>query len=81
MKANLAESIRWEAEQYIPFPIDEVNLDHKILRSSAGQGGMMDIILVAVKKDMIGFYANVITQAGKRPLVVDVDSFAIAKCI
>ncbi|HSE40725.1 MAG TPA: type IV pilus assembly protein PilM [Acidobacteriota bacterium] len=76
-EGELSESIRWEAEQYIPFPIDEVNLDHKILRTTAGQGGMMDIILVAVKKDMIGFYANVITQAGKRPLVVDVDSFAM----
>ena len=36
-----------------------------------------DIILVAVKKDMIGFYANVITQAGKRPMVVDVGAFAM----
>ena len=62
---ELSESIRWEAEQYIPFPIDEVNLDHKTLRGSAAEGGMMDIILVAVKKDMIGFYANVINQAGK----------------
>jgi len=74
---ELAESIRWEAEQYIPFPIDEVNLDHKTIRGSAAEGGMMDIILVAVKKDMIGYYANVITQAGKRPMVVDVDAFAI----
>jgi type IV pilus assembly protein PilM len=74
---ELAESIRWEAEQYIPFPIDEVNLDHKTLRGSAAEGGMMDIVLVAVKKDMIGFYANVITQAGKRPMVVDVDAFAV----
>jgi type IV pilus assembly protein PilM len=77
---ELAESIRWEAEQYIPFPIDEVNLDHKTLRGSAQEGGMMDIILVAVKKDMIGFYANVITQAGKRPMVVDVDAFALQNC-
>jgi type IV pilus assembly protein PilM len=74
---ELAESIRWEAEQYIPFPIDEVNLDHKTLRGNAAEGGMMDIVLVAVKKDMIGFYANVITQAGKRPMVVDVDAFAL----
>ena len=74
---ELSESIRWEAEQYIPFPIDEVNLDHKTLRGSAAEGGMMDIILVAVKKDIIGFYANVITQAGKRPMVVDVDAFAV----
>ncbi|HET6266104.1 MAG TPA: type IV pilus assembly protein PilM [Acidobacteriota bacterium] len=74
---ELAESIRWEAEQYIPFPIDEVNLDHKTLRGGSQEGGMMDIILVAVKKDMIGFYANVISQAGKKPMVVDVDAFAV----
>ena len=48
---ELAESIRWEAEQYIPFDIKDVNVDVEILNSKAGQG-QMDVLLVAAKKEM-----------------------------
>ena len=48
---ELAESIRWEAEQYVPFDINDVNLDYVVL--DAGGGETMDVLLVAVKKDKI----------------------------
>jgi type IV pilus assembly protein PilM len=72
---ELGESIRWEAEQYVPFDINDVNLDYVVLESGAGD--TMDVLLVAVKKDKIGDYTSVISQAGKNPLLVDVDSFAL----
>jgi type IV pilus assembly protein PilM len=72
---ELSESIRWEAEQYVPFDINDVNLDYVVLES--GSGDTMDVLLVAVKKDKIGDYTSVITQAGRNPLLVDVDSFAL----
>ena len=72
---ELAESIRWEAEQYVPFDINDVNLDYVVLE--AGGGETMDVLLVAVKKDKIGDYTSVITQAGKTPALVDVDAFAL----
>jgi type IV pilus assembly protein PilM len=72
---ELAESIRWEAEQYVPFDINDVNLDYVVLE--AGGGETMDVLLVAVKKDKIGDYTSVITQVGKTPLLVDVDAFAL----
>jgi type IV pilus assembly protein PilM len=72
---ELAESIRWEAEQYVPFDINDVNLDYVVLESGAGE--TMDVLLVAVKKDKIGDYTSVITQAGKTPALVDVDAFAL----
>ncbi len=72
---ELAESIRWEAEQYVPFDINDVNLDYLVLE--AGGGDTMDVLLVAVKKDKIGDYASVITQVGKTPALVDVDAFAL----
>jgi len=77
--AELAESIYWEAEQYIPFDIQDVNLDYQILdRGDAASGkGTMDVLLVAVKKDKIGDYTGVITQVGKTPALVDVDAFAL----
>lgn len=74
-EAELAESIQWEAEQYIPFDINDVNLDYVIL--DAGGAETMDVLLVAVKKDRIADYTSVIVQAGKDPVLVDVDVFSL----
>jgi len=49
---ELAESIQWEAEQYIPFDINDVNLDYVPL-STPGTGDNIEVILVAVKKEKI----------------------------
>lgn len=77
--AELSESIYWEAEQYIPFDIQDVNLDYQILNPGTGvdAGGSMEVLLVAAKKDKIADYTNVIAQAGRVPVLVDVDVFAI----
>ena len=76
---ELAESIYWEAEQYIPFDIQDVNLDYQILDPGTGphSRGSMDVLLVAAKKEKIGDYTNVISQAGRTPVIVDVDAFAL----
>jgi len=74
---ELGESIQWEAEQYIPFPIADVNIDFQILGADTEGRGQMDVMLVAVKKDVINDYTNVLKEAGLTPVVVDVDSFAI----
>lgn len=73
---DLAESIRWEAEQYIPFDITDVNLDYQVLGESAS-AGYLDVLLVAVKKEKITDSTSVITMAGKNPVIVDVDAFAL----
>ena len=76
--AELAESIYWEAEQYIPFDIQDVNLDYQILdRASAGGKSTMDVLLVAAKKEKIADYTGVIGQAGRVAVVIDVDAFAL----
>lgn len=74
---ELGESIQWEAEQYIPFPMADVNIDFQILGEVTSGKGQMDVMLVAVKKDVINDYTNVIKEAGLNPVVVDVDSFAL----
>jgi type IV pilus assembly protein PilM len=76
---ELAESIHWEAEQYIPFDIQDVSLDYEVI-DGGGSGGNMDVLLVAVKKDKISDYTSAITQAGRSPAVVDVDVFALQNC-
>jgi type IV pilus assembly protein PilM len=77
--AELAESIYWEAEQYIPFDIQDVNLDYQILSAPAAPDARatMDVLLVAAKKEKIADYTGVISQAGRVPVVVDVDAFAL----
>jgi type IV pilus assembly protein PilM len=77
--AELDESIYWEAEQYIPFDIQDVNLDYQILdgEGAANGKGTMDVLLVAAKKEKIADYTGVIAQAGRTPVVVDVDAFAL----
>jgi len=73
---ELEEQIRWEAEQYIPFDVNEVNLDFQILDTSEGEG-QMDVLLVAAKKDLIDDYVQVISEAGLTPVAVDVAAFAV----
>jgi len=77
-EAELAESINWEAEQYIPFDIEDVNLDYQILEGSSLSGeGNMDVLLAAAKKDKINEYVGVIQQAGLKPECVDIAAFAL----
>jgi type IV pilus assembly protein PilM len=76
-EAELAESIYWEAEQYIPFDIQDVNLDYQILDKGDAGKNTMDVLLVAAKKEKIADYTGVIAQAGRSAVVVDVDAFAL----
>jgi type IV pilus assembly protein PilM len=78
-EADLGDSIFWEAEQYIPFDVQDVNLDYQILDPGTGENskGTMDVLLVAAKKEKIADYTGVIAQAGRTPVVVDVDAFAL----
>ncbi|NUN15308.1 MAG: type IV pilus assembly protein PilM [Myxococcales bacterium] len=75
-REELNESIQWEAEQYIPFDIKDVEVDVEILNPRAGQG-QMEVLLVAAKKDIINDYESVAREAGLRPVVMDVGCFTI----
>ncbi len=76
-KAELEESIKWEAERYIPFDINDVNLDFQILGTASENPEVMDVLLVAAKKDIINDYVSVIIEAGLNPVIIDVDAFAL----
>jgi type IV pilus assembly protein PilM len=73
---EVRQIIKWEAEQHIPFNIDDVYLDFHIL-SMGGEGDQMDVLLVAGKKVNIETRLDQAVAAGLNPLVVDVDAFAI----
>jgi type IV pilus assembly protein PilM len=75
-REELEDQIQWEAEQYIPFDVNEVNLDFQILANNEGEG-QMDVLLVAAKKDLIDDYVQVIQEAGLNPVAIDVAGFAV----
>jgi len=69
------EAIYWEAEQHVPFDIDDITLDFEILQPDIG-AGQMELLLVAAKKEMIQTWAELIRDAGFQPAIIDVASFA-----
>ena len=73
---ELRRALQWEAEGYIPYDIDEVNLDSYILGESAESADKYDVLLVAAKKDLIDRHISTVKQADLTPVIVDVDSFA-----
>jgi len=74
-ESDAREAIYWEAEQHVPFDIDDITLDFQILQEDIG-ADQMELLLVAAKKDMILSHAELIRDAGFRPFVIDVASFA-----
>jgi type IV pilus assembly protein PilM len=88
-ETELETSIQEEAEQYIPFDINDVNLDYEVLtllagsdkkgeeESEKGDKGIMDVMLVAAKKDIVEDYVSLLHLTGLSPAILDVDAFAL----
>src|SRR5712664_1866572 len=74
---ELQESFSWHAEEHIPFDISDVNLDYQITGNSSDA---LHVLLAACKSDKIANVKQAIQLAGKQPVVVDVDSFALQNC-
>ena len=75
---ELAESIIWEARHNIPYPYEETAVDYAILKPSLdSEDKNLDILLVAAKKDKVTNYSNVVHQARKNLLAIEVDAFAL----
>ena len=74
---ELEDQIHWEAEQYIPFDINDVHIDFQILSPDEHDPSKMNVLLVASKRDIVNDYVNVFNEAGLKLVVMDVDSFAV----
>lgn len=70
------EVIRWEAEQHVPFDMENVHLDFQIL-DPEGKGPQMKVLLVAAKRELIENRMSLLADAGIQPAIIDVDAFAI----
>lgn len=74
--AELEANIEFEAQNIIPDSLQNVNLDYQVVHES-DDGNKMDVLLVAVKKEIINSYTDAIEAAGLIPTVMDVDYFAL----
>jgi type IV pilus assembly protein PilM len=74
---ELEANIEAEAEQYIPFDLDEVNIDFQILGVAPEQTDQMNVLLVAAKKQLVEEYSDILKAAGLKPLIADIDVFAL----
>ena len=79
---DLKNAIKFEADKYIPFDVDEVVLDAQRLdEGPAGKGGLneneMRVLLVAVKRSLIEDHVQLIQSIGLQPEIIDVDAFAL----
>jgi len=74
---ELQESFSWHAEEHIPFDIADVNLDYQLTNKSSES---LHVLMAACKSDKIANVKQAIQLAGKQPVVIDVDAFALQNC-
>ena len=75
-EAEAREVIRWEAEQHVPFDMDNVELDFQILDPEA-DGLQMTVLLVAAKRELVETKLALLRDVGLEPSLIDVDAFAL----
>ncbi len=74
---ELEEHIQTEAEQYIPFDLDDVYLDFQDLKTNEGDDDRTDVMLVAAKQEIVDEYLEMFEGLNLKPVIVDVDGFAL----
>jgi type IV pilus assembly protein PilM len=74
---ELRESFSWHAEEHIPFDIADVNLDYELTSKSDES---LHVLMAACKSDKIANVKQAIQLAGKQPVIIDVDAFALQNC-
>jgi type IV pilus assembly protein PilM len=76
--SELTKSLKFEAEPYIPFNIEEVNLGFSILGDVVEEGqSQMETVLVAAKRDSVDVRVNLLKEVGLQPVIMDIDAFAL----
>ncbi len=76
-REELEESIDWHAEEHIPYDLSDVSLDYQITGEDADS---TQVLIAACKRERIDNIKQAIQLAGKQPVVIDVDTFALQNC-
>jgi type IV pilus assembly protein PilM len=73
---ELEANVEFEANKLIPENLENVNIDYQVLGYLEG-GNKMEVLLVAVKKEIVNSFTDIIEAAGLAPAIIDVDYFAL----
>ncbi|MBA3710854.1 MAG: type IV pilus assembly protein PilM [Pyrinomonadaceae bacterium] len=76
-RKELEDSIDWHAEEHIPFDISDVSLDYQVIGSD---GDSLHVLMAACKRDFVANLKQAVQLAGKQPVIIDVDAFALQNC-
>jgi type IV pilus assembly protein PilM len=76
-KDELEESIDWHAEEHIPYDLADVSLDYHITASNTDS---TNVLIAACKRERIDNLRQAVQLAGKEPVCIDVDTFALQNC-
>ncbi|NVZ10211.1 pilus assembly protein PilM [Allochromatium humboldtianum] len=75
--AEMESQIQLDADQYIPYPLEEVNLDFSVLGPSPSDPALVEVLLAASRRENVDDRISVLEIAGLTPLVVDVEAYAM----
>ena len=80
---ELDEAIKWEAERYIPFPVDEVVLDYYVLDNPADveDEGQLEVVITAARLDMVSQQVDYLKLAGLEPVIIDIRPFSLLRSL
>jgi len=79
-ESEMQKAMKWQAEKFIPFSIDEAVIDYQELTSNKDQSdGQKDIIIVAADNKTINKYVSILMEAGLSASVLDLSMFAMVK--
>lgn len=81
-EAELASAIKWEAEQYIPLPLNEVKIDFASLSTDPKTaGGKIEVLLVAAPLTLIAKYKKILEMAGLEPVSLEPEILALSRSL
>jgi type IV pilus assembly protein PilM len=78
---ELEELVLMEADKYIQYPLDEINIDFDVVGPSSKNPAVLDILIVASRAEIVADRVNVLSNAGLEAQVVDVESYAAGRAI
>ena len=76
---EIEEMVVMEADKYIPYPIDEINIDFEVLGPSSKNTAMLDVLIVASRAENVSSRVEAVVHAGLEAKIVDVESFAVER--
>lgn len=78
---EMEELVIIEADKYIPYPIDEINIDFEVIGPSTKNTAMLDVLIVASRAENVNSRVEAITRAGLEAKIVDVESYAVERSV